>query len=89
MRKLRPDQVILYPSMTESALRLIEKENKLTFIVNTKATKADIRKAVEALYGVKVDFVNTLITPKGEKKAYVKLRPDHKASDLAMKLGLL
>jgi large subunit ribosomal protein L23 len=89
MGKLRLDQIILYPLMTENALRLIEEENKLTFIVDIRASKADVKKAIEVLFDVKVDSVNTLITPKGKKKAYVKLRPDYKASDLAMKLGLL
>jgi large subunit ribosomal protein L23 len=38
---------------------------------------------------VQVDRVNTVVTPEGRKKAYVKLAPDYKASDLAVRLGIL
>jgi large subunit ribosomal protein L23 len=75
--------------MTESASMMVEKENKLVFIVNKKAGKADVKRAVEELYEVKVERVNLLITPQGEKKAFVKLHPDYKAADVAIKLGIL
>ena len=84
-----PYDVILYPLMTEVTSRLIETENKLTFIVNIKARKEDIKRAVEELYEVKVEKVNVVITPKGQKKAFVKLSPEYKASDIAIKLGIL
>lgn len=86
---MNPYEVILYPLMTESASLMVERENKLVFIVNLKATKEDVKKAVEELYEVKVEKVNVLITPKGEKKAFVKLRPEYKATDVAIKLGIL
>ena len=86
---MNPYDVINYPLMTEAASRMIETENKLVFIVNVKATKIDIRRAVEELYEVAVEKVNVIITSKGEKKAFVKLHPDHKASDVAIKLGIL
>ena len=82
-------EVIIRPLMSEKALRLLEELNTLTFIVRRDANKHEIKRAVERLYGVKVEKVNTLITPKGEKKAYVKLSKEYKASDLAAKLGLL
>ncbi len=84
-----PYEIILYPLMTESASLMIEKENKLVFIVNLKATKKDVKKAVEELYEVEVEKVNVLITPKSKKKAFVKLHPDYKAVDVAIKLGIL
>lgn len=84
-----PYEVILYPLMTESASLMVEQENKLVFIVNLKATKYDVRKAVEELYEVRVEKVNVLITPQAEKKAFVKLHPDYKAVDVAIKLGIL
>lgn len=86
---MNPQEVILHPVMTESTTRLIEEENKLVFVVDIKANKAEIRTAVEQLYEVKVSKVNTLITPKGEKKAFVKLETEDKASDIAIKLGIL
>jgi len=84
-----PYEVIFYPLMTESASLMVEKENKLVFAVNLKANKIDVKKAVEQLYEVKVQSVNTEITAKGEKKAFVKLHPDYHASDVAIKLGIL
>lgn len=84
-----PYEVILYPLMTEDASLMVEKENKLVFAVNQKARKSDVKKAVEELYEVKVEKVNLLITPQGEKKAFVKLHPDYRATDVAIKLGIL
>jgi large subunit ribosomal protein L23 len=86
---MNPDEVILAVVRTQKAVSLIERENKLTFIVRIEATKEDVKRAVEKLYGVKVEKVNTLITPRGEKKAYVKLKPEYKASELAVKLGVI
>jgi large subunit ribosomal protein L23 len=48
-----------------------------------------VKKAVEKLYEVRVERVNVLTTPQGEKKAFVKLHPDFKAADVAIKLGIL
>jgi large subunit ribosomal protein L23 len=86
---MNPDEVILAVVRTQKAVSLIERENKLTFVVRLEATKEDVKRAVEKLYGVEVERVNTLITPRGEKKAYVKLKPEYKASELAVKLGVI
>jgi len=75
--------------MSEDSVNLIEAENKITFIVDIRATKNDVKKAVEELYDVRVTNVHVLITSRGQKKAYVKLAPESKAADLAVKLGLL
>ncbi|MFQ5762507.1 MAG: 50S ribosomal protein L23 [Candidatus Bathyarchaeia archaeon] len=82
-------RIILYPLITEEAVGLIERENKLVFIVNKKVSRSDVKNAVEQLYEVKVRKVNTLITAQGQKKAFVTLTPEHSASDLAIKLGIL
>jgi ribosomal protein L23 len=58
-------------------------------MVSLKAAKSDVKKAVEELYEVKVEKVNLLVTPQGEKKAFVTLHPDFKAADVAIKLGML
>lgn len=84
-----PYDVILYPVMTEVASRMLEAENKLVFVVNLKASRPDIKKAVEELYEVRVQRITTVITHKGEKKAFVKLTPEFKAADVAVKLGIL
>lgn len=82
-------EVINYPLMTESASMMVEKDNKLIFIVNFKAGKGDVKRAVETLYEVKVKKVNLLVTPQGVKKAFVKLTPEFRASDVAIRLGIL
>ena len=86
---LDPYEAILYPVMTEVTSRLLETENKLVFVVSKKATKKIIKLAVEELYDVMVEKVNVAITPRGEKKAFVKLHPDYKAVDIAIKLGVI
>ena len=84
-----PHEVVFYPLMTERSMNMIENENKLIFIVNRKANKKDISSAVEKLYGIEAENIRTLITSKGQKKAFVKLKDQYDASDLAIKLGLL
>ncbi|MFB3889073.1 MAG: 50S ribosomal protein L23 [Candidatus Bathyarchaeia archaeon] len=86
---MEPTDIIFYPLMTESASLMVERDNKLIFIVSLKASKSDVKEAVEKLYEVKVAKITMLITPQGEKKAFVKLTPEYKASDVAIKLGIL
>ena len=63
---------ILSPIITEKATILSE-QNKVVFRVAPKATKPQIKEAVEKLFDVKVTGVNTLIT-KGKKKVFRGLR---------------
>ena len=70
-------KVIKYPMMTERSVNMIENENKLVFIVDRRANKDDIKAAVKELYEVDATTVNTLITHKGEKKAFVKLSDEY------------
>jgi len=81
--------VIKYPLTTESAMKKIEENNTLVFIVNITSNKRQIKDAVKALYDIKAEKVNTLIRPDGLKKAYVKLSPDYEAADVANKLGII
>jgi len=80
--------IIKKPIVTENTFDLIEDQNKLVFIVERSANKYQIKQALENLYNVKIVKINTLITPKGEKKALVKLHPNNSAADLAIKLGI-
>ncbi len=89
MGKLASNEVVKFPLLSEDAVTLLEAENKVTFIVDLKSDKHDIKRAVQELYEVRVEAVKTLITPEGEKKAFVKLTPEFKASDLAVRLGIL
>lgn len=89
MNKMEPYNIIKCPLSTEKSIRLMESENKLIFAVDLAAKKQEIKKAVEELFKVKVVKVNTLITPDGEKRAYVKLSPENPAIDIATELGLM
>ncbi len=80
---------IKFPLMTEKAINLIEKENKLSFIATPQATKTDIKKLIEKVYKVKVTSVNVLNDMKGRKKVTVKLDKKYKAEELAAKLGVI
>jgi len=84
-----PQKVILYPQATEKAVKMIESENKLIFIVDNSATKADIKKAMETLFEVKVKNVSVEITLDGKKRAYVRLAPEFMADEIASKLGMI
>jgi large subunit ribosomal protein L23 len=80
--------IIKKPLITEKTFDLIERENKLVFIVDRSANKNQIKRAIEKIHNVKVIKVNTMITPKGEKKAFIKLHPDNSAQDIAIELGI-
>ncbi len=65
--------VLIRPVITEKLSRLQEQEGKVTFEVNKKATKPEIREAIESHYpGVKVAKVNTLIMPSKPKGRYTR-----------------
>merc|ERR1711874_515372 len=64
---------LIKPVSTEKAIRVMEDCNTLTFMVQDTANKKLIAKAVESRFGVKVEKVNTLVTPAMKKKAYVRL----------------
>jgi len=81
--------IIKYPLSTEKSIRLMESENKMIFVVDNKATKPEIKKAIEEMLKTKVVSVNTLISPKGKKKAFVKFAPDVLAMDIATNLGMM
>merc|ERR1712121_62927 len=81
--------IVKFPLTTESAMKKIEDNNTLVFIVNKCANKAQIKQAVKKLYDIDVSKVNTLIRPDGEKKAYVRLAPDYDALDVANKIGII
>ncbi len=82
-------KVIKYPLSTEKSIRLMESENKLIFVVDMQAKKPEIKEAIEKTFKVKVVKVNTLVTPKGQKRAYVRLSPETPALDIATDLGLM
>ncbi|CUS13330.1 unnamed protein product [Tuber aestivum] len=76
-------KVIVHPLNTESAMKKIEENNTLVFIVDIKANKRQIKDAIKKLYDVDTVKVNTLIRPNGTKKAFARLTPDVDALDIA------
>ncbi|MHA1167306.1 MAG: 50S ribosomal protein L23 [Candidatus Hodarchaeales archaeon] len=88
MKKRTANHVIKYPYITEAIFDMVEDQNKIVFMVDRRSGKKEIKEAVELLYEVKVTKVNTMITNRGEKKAFVTLHPDDSALDLASQFGI-
>ena len=82
------NSVILRPYITEKTFNLIEKENKLTFIVSDRANRREVKEAIETMYEGNVKDVNLFMTIQG-KKAIVKFTKDDEARQLGTKLGLI
>lgn len=80
--------ISLKPITTEKAVRMIEKENALTFSTDKNTARDEIKREVEMLFEVKVENVRTLIK-NAKKYAYVKLKKEFPAIDVATKLGLI
>ena len=81
-------KIIQRPYITEKTFEMIEKNNKIVFLVVEKADKGRLKEAIETLYNVKVSSINTAKTIVG-KKAYVKLSPESSAAELASQLGVV
>jgi len=78
----------LKPLTTEKAVMLIEKENVLTFETSRNMTKEILKKEIEDMFGIKTEGIRTQIR-NGKKYAYVKLKKEFPAIDVATKLGLI
>jgi large subunit ribosomal protein L23Ae len=81
--------VLVHPLNTEKANKLMTERNTLTFIVHRLANKVQIKKAFNDIHKVKPLTVNTLVTATGEKKAYIRLRPENEAVGVASKMGMI
>jgi large subunit ribosomal protein L23 len=86
---LSASDVLLAPLATEKTIGMIERFNTLSFIVNPKAIKPQIKRAVESLYSVKVQKVRVLNSVDNKKKAFVRLKPEFKAQEIATRIGIL
>lgn len=76
------------PVATEKAVMKIEAENVLTFEVEKRKTKIEIKKEIEELFNVKVDKIRTQIRD-NKKQVYAKLNKKNLAIDVATKLGMM
>merc|ERR1719224_8125 len=81
--------IIKSPLTTEAAMKKIEELNTLVFLVDVRASKTQIRKAVSEMYDVTAAKINTLVRPDGKKKAYVKLTQNYDALDIANRIGVI
>jgi len=88
-RGLDQYKILKHPLTTESAMKKIEDNNTLVFIVDQRANKHQIARAVTQMYQINAKSVNTLIRPDGEKKAFVRLSEDQDALDVANKIGII
>ena len=82
-----PYSVIIRPHVTEKTMNLIDQNNELVFMVLRESTKSNIKNAFEKLFDEKVKNVNTHISSKGFKLAYITLE-EEKAEDIAVKMGV-
>jgi large subunit ribosomal protein L23 len=80
--------VIEHPIVTEKAMDEMDFGNKLQFLVDLDASKPEVREEVEDRYEVTVEKVNTQVTPKGTKKATVRLSEDSDAQEIASRIGV-
>lgn len=89
--RLAPHQVVVRPLLTEKGMHRATRHNAYSFEVAKEANKADVRRAIEELFSVKVEKVaiqNRVgkarrsrmrrTSAKAWKKAVVTLKPDFK-----------
>lgn len=89
MNQERLLQVLLAPHVSEKATMIADKHRQLVFKVRRDANKLEIKKAVEGLFNVKVDSVNTTLV-KGKNKRFGRSlgrRQDFKKAYVSLKDG--
>lgn len=78
--------LIIKPVITEKATLLME-QNKYVFDVQPKASKPEIKAAIESLFEVSVTKVNTLLPPRKKKRVgrFVGYKPRYKRAIVTLK----
>lgn len=89
MDRTKALDVIENPHMTEQAMDAVDRDNKLVLMVDLEADKNQVGDAVEQLFDVTVEKVNTSITPQAQKKAFISLSERDDAMDVATQLGMM
>jgi large subunit ribosomal protein L23 len=81
--------VIRRPVITEKGLMLKENDRTLCFEVSNRASKTQIREAIERIFKVKVDHVRTMNVPGKERRRgrYTGYRPDWKKAYVTLREG--
>lgn len=65
-------QILIRPVVTEKSTALQEDIQQYVFVVNKDANKIEIKDAIESMYGVNVESVNTSILPSKSKSRFTK-----------------
>jgi large subunit ribosomal protein L23Ae len=81
--------VLINPINTEKANKAMTERNIITFLIHPRANKIQVKKAFNDIYQIKPKAVNTLVTPQGTKKAYIRLKPENEAVAFASRLGII
>jgi large subunit ribosomal protein L23 len=69
---MKASDVLIKPILSEKANKQATANNRYSFVVDKKANKLEIKKAIETFYGVQVQDVNTLVMPSKLKAKYTK-----------------
>ena len=80
--------ILIKPLTTEKAVKMIELENKIVFIVSRNSTKAEIKKEFESTFDAKIKTINTQIS-KNKKFAFIRMKDENAAINVATKLGVM
>ncbi len=81
--------ILKYPLATEKSVGIVDRGNTITYIVDSRASKKEIKQEFEKMFGVKVRSINTINLPNNAKKALIKMAKGSNATDVALKLKLV
>ncbi|HOJ96866.1 MAG TPA: 50S ribosomal protein L23 [Methanospirillum sp.] len=81
--------ILKYPYATEKASMIVERDGQLQFIVDRKASKNQIKVAIEKMFDQPVTKVRTMMTNRGEKKAMVSFSNPKAAEEILSRLGIM
>lgn len=80
-------RVLYHAYVTEKSMDEMERQNKLEFVVDRRATRSEIKTAVEQVYSVKVAKVTTRIVRHG-KIATVRFTKEFSSEDIGSRAGV-
>ncbi len=82
-------KVLLYPIATEKAVNMIERGNMITYVVDMRAGKEEVKEEFEKEFSVKVRKIGIMRSSRNIKKAFITIDRATRASDIALKLKLI
>ncbi len=90
---MKASEILKKPIVTEKVNKQTEKSNRYCFVVDKRANKLEIKKAVENYYNVRVEDVNTCIVPAKNKSRMTKAgiltgrKPSFKKATISLAAG--